>query len=185
MPVADDGMLGVGEAQGAALAEAEAQLDVLGAGHAGVEGADLLEDLAAVGGVGGDRVRGVGVDGVALPLAEHADGLALGERGRGQVAQLAGDAADLGVVEGPGELAQPGGVGEAVAVDEGEDLAPPLVDAAVAGEGDAAARLAQQAHRAAGNDLGGGVGGSRCRRPGSRGGRRGSRRRGWTRCSRR
>ncbi len=158
--VAGDGVLGIGHAQRAALAEAQAQLDVLGAGHAGLEGADGLEDLAAVGGVGGDRVGRVGADGVALPLAEHADGLALGDGGGRQVAQLPGDAADLGVLEGAGELAQPGGVGEAVAVDEGEDVSPALGDAAVAGEGDAALRLAEQTHRVARDDLRRGVGGA-------------------------
>ena len=88
--VAGGRALGVGEAEAASLLEAEAELDVLGAGHVGVEGADAVEDVAAIRGVGGDRVGGVGVEGEALPVAEHAGRLALG-RGRGRdVLEVAG-----------------------------------------------------------------------------------------------
>ena len=52
--------------------------------------------------------------------------------------EIAGDAADLGVVEGPDQLGEPLGLDQAVGVDEGEDLAAALGDAAVAGVGDAA-----------------------------------------------
>jgi hypothetical protein len=156
--VADDGAGGVFETAGAPLAEAEAHLDVLGAGHAGVEGAaDLVEDVGAVGGVGGDRVGRIGADGVALPGAEHAGRLALGGGGRGGVEELAGDAADFGVGEGGGEGAEPGGVGDAVTVDEGEDLSPPLGDAAVAGVGDAGDGLVDVGDGVAADHLGGAV----------------------------
>ena len=80
--VAGGGVLGVGEAATAALLEAEAELDVLGAGHVRVEVADALEDVAAVGGVRGDRVGGIRGEGEALPVAEQAGRLALGGGGR-------------------------------------------------------------------------------------------------------
>src|SRR5262249_40728423 len=85
--------------------------DVLGAGHVGVEGADPVDDLAPVGGVGGDRVGRVGVEGEALPVAEEAGGLALGRGARGCVLEGAGDGADLGGFEWAGEGGAPGGAG--------------------------------------------------------------------------
>ena len=63
----------------------------------------------------------------------------------GSVLEVAADAADLGVLEGADELGEPLGLDQAVGVDEGEDLARALGDAAVAGVGDAALRLAQVA----------------------------------------
>ena len=78
--VAGGGVLGVGEAATAALLEAEAELDVLGAGHVRVEVADALQDVAAIGGVGGDRVGGIRGEGEPLPVAEQAGGLALARR---------------------------------------------------------------------------------------------------------
>ena len=158
--VAGGGALGVGEAAAASLLEAEAELDVLGAGHVRVEGADAVDHVAAVGGVGGDRVGGVGVEGEALPVAEQAGGLALGRRRGGDVLEVAGDGADLRVLEGADQLGEPLRLDQAVGVDEGEDLAGALGDAAVAGVGDAGLRLAEVADRAC-LDLGGGaVGGA-------------------------
>ena len=150
----------VGEPEAAALLEAEAELDVLGAGHAGVEGADSVEHVAAVGGVRGDRVGRVGGEGEALPVAEHAGGLALGRGGRGRVLEVAGDAADLGVLERADELGEPLGLDHAVGVDEGEDLAGALGDAAVAGVGDAALVLPQVGDRPGSDEGGGAVGGA-------------------------
>ena len=151
-------LLGIGEAAAASLLKAEAELDVLGAGHVGVEGADPLEHVAAVGGVGGDRIGGVRVEGEALPVAEQAGRLALGGGGRRGVLEVAGDAADLGVLEGADELGQPVGLDQAVGVDEGEDLAGALGDAAVAGVRDAAPRLMQVADRPRPDQVGGAVG---------------------------
>ena len=118
--VAGCGLLGVGEAEPAALLEAEAELDVLGAGHVRVEGADSLEDVAAVGRVGRDRVGGIGGEGEALPVAEQAGRLALGRGGRRRVLEVAADAADLGVLEGADELGEPLRLDQAVRVDERE-----------------------------------------------------------------
>jgi hypothetical protein len=53
------------------------------------------------------------------------------------VLQVAGDGADVRVLEGAGQLGQPLGFDQAVGVDEREDLAGGLGDAAVAGVGDA------------------------------------------------
>ncbi len=153
--VADHRGRAVSQAQLALLAESQAELDVLGSGHAGVEGADVLEDRSAVRRVGGDRVGRVRVDRVALPCPEHPGGLALGDRVAGGVLELARDAADLGVREGGDELAKPFGRGEAVAVDEREDLSPALGDAAVAGIRDAGDGLVEVGDRVAA-DLGGG-----------------------------
>ena len=102
--VAGDRALAEGDAQRTELTEAEADLDVLGAGHPGVEGTNLIEDGAAEGGVGGDRVGRLRGEGELLPAAGKAGGLALG-RGVGVgVLELAADAADLGVGEGLDEL---------------------------------------------------------------------------------
>ena len=138
--VAGDRALAEGEAEGTQLVEAEPDLDVLGAGHAGVEAADLIEDGAAESGVGGDRVGRLGGEGELLPAAEQPGGLALGRGAGVGVLQLAADAADLGVGEGLDELPKPVGDGDAVAVDEGDYLAAGLLDPAVARVGDAAAR---------------------------------------------
>ena len=133
----------VGEAAAASLLEAQAELDVLGAGHVRVEGANAVDHVAAIGGVGGDRVGGVGVEGELLPVAEQARGLALCRRRGGDVLEVAGDGADLRVLEGANQLGQPLGLDQAVGVDEGEDLAGALRDAAVAGVGNAGPGLPQ------------------------------------------
>ena len=158
--VAGGGPLRVGEAEAASLLEAKAELDVLGAGHVGVEGADAVDDVAAVGGVGGDRIGGVGVEGEALPVAEQAGGLPLGRRRGGDVLEVAGDCADLGVLEGTDQLGEPLGLDQAVGVDEGEDLAGALGDATVAGVGDAGLRLAEVADRSCLDLCGRAVGGA-------------------------
>ena len=74
----------------------------------------------------------------------------------GRVLEVAADAADLGVLERADELGEPLGLDQAVGVDEGEDLAVALGDAAVAGVGDAALGLAQVAD-GPGLDQGGGA----------------------------
>jgi hypothetical protein len=125
----------------------------------GVERADSVEDVAAVRGVRSDRVRGVGGEGEALPVAEHAGGLTLGRGGRGRVLEVAADAADRGVLERADELGEPLGLDQAVRIDEREDLAAALGDAAIAGVGDAALGLSQIRHGPGLNQGGGAIAG--------------------------
>ena len=157
--VAGSGVLGVGEAATAALLEAEAELDVLGAGHVRVEVADELHDVAAIGGVRRDRVGGIRGEGEPLPVTEEAGGLALRSGGRRKVPEVAADAADLGVLEGAHELGEPLGFDQAVGIHEGEDFARALRDAPVTGVGYAAPRLADVADLLRLDEDGGAVGG--------------------------
>ena len=126
----------------------------------GVEWPDSVEDVAAVRGVRGDRVGGVGAEGEALPVAEHAGCLALGRGGRGRVPEVAADAADRGVLERADELGEPLGLDQAVGVDEREDLAAALGDAAIAGVGDTALGLSQVGDGPGLNQGGGAIAGA-------------------------
>ena len=159
-----------------------APVHVLGDREAG-EAADRGEDRAAhreVGGggevVAGDRqllaeavdeVEGLGGVRPARRLGEDPDGAAEDAAGR-----IGG--------EGGEDRREPAGLGDAVGIEEGDDLRPRQGDAAVARRARSRLRLVGETHPGkAGDDVRRAAASSRCRRPGPRSGRaRGSAARG-------
>ena len=137
MLVADDAFRGMNEIV-AGGAQAPAEIDVLSDAAVLAETAEGLEGGAAHQHVAGGDVEGVVAFGLEHQVPAHVE-----RRGDLLVAveqrfcvireSAAADSADSVPGEVRREIAEPGGIGHAVAVDEGEEVARRLLGGAVAG----------------------------------------------------